>query len=80
MISATMPTPRWMPSCGIQPIADEGADQADNQVTDQAEAATRHHAAGQVAGDNSDDKDDEKALIGKIHSHFLAMTSIGNTR
>src|SRR5271156_4937551 len=37
-----------------QPVADEGADQADQQIADQSETATLHHPAGQIPGNDSD--------------------------
>jgi hypothetical protein len=50
-----------------QPIADKRADQANNQVTDQSKAAAFHDSAGEPSGDNADDQDDKKTLIGQIH-------------
>src|SRR5215472_8337864 len=50
-----------------QPIADKGADQANNQVTDQPKAAAFHQPAGEPPRDNADDQYDEKTLIGERH-------------
>src|SRR3984957_17859988 len=47
-----------------QPVADKGADQADQQIADQSEPATLHHPAGQISGNDSDEDNDEKALVG----------------
>ena len=59
-----------------QPVADEGADQADDQIADEPKSAALHDSAGQPAGNNSDDKDDEKALVGK----YMGVSSYGTTR
>jgi hypothetical protein len=48
---------------GQQPIADQGAQQTDDQIPDQPEARASHHAARQPAGDDPDHNDDQKALI-----------------
>jgi hypothetical protein len=47
-----------------QPIANEGADQTDQQVSNESKAATLHHPARQIAGNDSDNDDDEEALVG----------------
>src|SRR5579862_344852 len=49
-------------------VDNERADQADDQIADEAKPTASHHAAGEPAGDNSDDDDDQKALIGKVHN------------
>jgi hypothetical protein len=50
-----------------QPIADKGADQADQQIADQSEPAPLHHPARQISGNDSDEDNYEKALIGEVH-------------
>jgi hypothetical protein len=51
-----------------QPIANECADQSDQQITDQSEAATLHHPAGQPARNYSNNDDNQKTLIGQVHN------------
>jgi hypothetical protein len=50
-----------------QPIADERADQTDQQITDQPKSATLHHPAGQPSRNNSNDDDNQKTLIRQVH-------------
>jgi hypothetical protein len=50
-----------------QPIADECADQPDQQITDQSKAATLHYPACQPTGYNADNDDNEETLIGEVH-------------
>jgi hypothetical protein len=50
-----------------QPIANERADQTDQQITDQSETTTLHHPAGEPACNNSNYDDDQKTLIGQVH-------------
>jgi hypothetical protein len=47
-----------------KPIADKRADQANDQVPDQAETAAFHYSAGKPSGDNADDQDNDETLIG----------------
>jgi hypothetical protein len=47
-----------------QPIADKGTDQADQQIANQSEPTALHDPACQVSGDNSNEDDNEKALVG----------------
>src|ERR1700727_1313788 len=61
-----------------QPIADEGADQTDQQITDQSETAPFHYPARQIAGDNSNNDDHEKALIGQVHDFVSRKGTPGN--
>src|ERR1700733_407442 len=61
-----------------QPIADEGADQTDQQIADQSEPATLHHPARQISCDNSDNDDHEKALIGQVHDFVSREGTPGN--
>jgi hypothetical protein len=53
-----------------QPVADESADQADDKIANQAESAAARHTPGKPAGNNADDKDHQKTLIGKVHGQF----------
>jgi hypothetical protein len=46
-----------------QPISDERPDNPDNQVADEAVAATPHDVAGQPAGDNANDDDNDKTSV-----------------
>ena len=55
-----------------QPIADKRADQANNQVTDQSEAAAFHYSPGQPSGDDPNQKNNEQTLIGQVHNLLLA--------
>jgi hypothetical protein len=47
-----------------QPVAYKCADQADNQVSDQAETAALHDSAGEPSCDKPHDENDQKTLIG----------------
>ena len=59
MIEAIMPPPITMPIRGSSQRGDEGADDADHDVADQAEAHAPNDQAGQPAGDRADDQDDD---------------------
>ena len=50
------------PEAGKQPAGNEGADDADDDVADQAEAAARHDLAGKPAGNGTDDEKDDECL------------------
>ena len=47
----------------------ESADQADDQIADQPEAAALHHPPRQPAGDDANNEYDQKALVRKEHGH-----------
>jgi hypothetical protein len=46
-----------------QPIANERTEKANYQIANQAKPTPFHHSACQPSGNNSDDYDDQKALI-----------------
>src|ERR1700730_18260189 len=46
-----------------QPIADERADNADDQVTDQSEAGPLDNLTGQPPGDETDKNDDKQTFV-----------------
>jgi hypothetical protein len=50
-----------------QPVAYERTDETDQQVTDQSKTTALHYPACQIAGNNSDDDNHEKTLIGQVH-------------
>src|SRR5215813_5603270 len=50
-----------------QPVTDESADQTDDQIANQSEAAALHNPTGQPAGNDADDQNDQETLIGQIH-------------
>src|ERR1700761_3644045 len=52
---------------GQEPIPDESADQADQQIPDQPETSAFHHTAGEPPGNDSDKNNDQQALVGKMH-------------
>jgi hypothetical protein len=54
------------------------ADQTDQQVADQSKAATLHHPAGQPAGNDPDNDDYEKTLIGQVHDVCSTGLSVAN--
>src|SRR5271170_6326219 len=54
-----------------QPISDERPDNADNQVADEAVAATPHDIASQPPGNNADDNDDDETFVREVHWGFL---------
>src|SRR4051794_15330393 len=45
-----------------QPASDQRADDSDQQIADQSEAGASHNLAGQPAGHDADDKNDEKTF------------------
>jgi hypothetical protein len=47
---------------GQEPIADEGADDADAQVRHEPKAGAPHDLAGKLACDQSDQQNDEQTL------------------
>src|SRR5262249_30542849 len=51
--------------------ADQGADDADDDVPQQAEAVAAHDLAGGPAGDETDEQDDKQAFVGKMHRRVL---------
>ena len=54
-----------------QVVADEGADDADDEVADQPEAAAGDDEPGEPAGDDADHDDDEKVFPGHARSPLL---------
>jgi hypothetical protein len=54
-----------------QPIADKCADKAYQQISDQSEPSAFHNAAGEPPRNNSDEKNNQQALIGQMHDAFL---------
>ena len=62
MMAPMRPPPITMPSLRQQPAGDEGADDADDDIADQPEAAAFHDHAGQPAGDGADNQPNDKAL------------------
>lgn len=50
-----------------QPVTDESADQTDDQIANQSEAAALHNPTGQPARNDTDDQNDQETLIGQIH-------------
>jgi len=62
MIAATMPTPRLRPSWGQQPVANEGADDPDEEVADESEAGASHDLARQPSGHEADQQYDKETL------------------
>src|ERR1700722_9703086 len=61
-----------------QPIANERADNADDQVADKTKAAAIDDFSGEPSGDHADNHDDEQALVRQIHS--LALRGWGGGR
>jgi len=66
-----------------QPIADEGANDADDQVTNDPKSGSLHDFTGQPPGDKPDQQDDQKTFGGQVHGdslgadHFAAHTRCG---
>jgi hypothetical protein len=58
------------PKLRQQPVADKGANQANDQITDKSETAAFHHSAGEPAGDNANKDDDQDAFVGQAHDVF----------
>src|SRR5262249_36037440 len=50
-----------------QPVTDESADQTDEQIANQPDAAALHTPPAQPPGNDADDKNDQETLMGKIH-------------
>ncbi|MGY3121569.1 hypothetical protein ACVWXQ_005506 [Bradyrhizobium sp. S3.14.4] len=67
MISDTRPVPRWMPSFGNRKLATNARGDADHDVANDAEPAAAHHLAGEPAGDEADEQDDDEALARNVH-------------
>jgi hypothetical protein len=55
------------PKLRQQPIADECANQTDQQITDQSKSTTLHHPARQPTGNNANNNDNQETLIGQVH-------------
>jgi hypothetical protein len=53
-----MPEPSRMPSCGNSRLAIQRADDADDEVADEAEAGPLHDLPGEPPGDQADQQDD----------------------
>src|SRR5207302_5380916 len=53
-----------------QPIADERADDADDEVADDAIAAAPHDLAGEPAGNEADDQYDDQTIGGQHDDDF----------
>src|ERR1700761_2472542 len=54
-----------------QPAADKGADDADDDVAEQAEAAAADQRPGQPAGDDADDEPDDKAVCADLNEMMM---------
>src|SRR5580658_9883724 len=54
-----------------QPVADEGADDSDDNVANQPKTGPAHDVTGQPSRDKTDDEDDEEAFVGQVHGNFL---------
>src|SRR5579863_5716313 len=50
-----------------KPAGDEGADNADNDVADDAKAGAAHDLAGQPARDQTDEQNDDKTFTRYVH-------------
>ena len=61
-IAAMMPLPMCRPTLRQQPAADEGADDADDDIADQAEAHALDDQAGEPAGNRTDDNENDQAF------------------
>ena len=70
-MSAISPNTEVKSDLGQKPVADKRADDTDQQIANQAEACAAHHLTGKPAGNDPDDKNDEKALVRKDHCDFL---------
>ena len=57
-----MPPPMANPQPWEEPAGYQGADDADDDIADQAEAETLDDQAGEPAGDGADDDEDKQAL------------------
>ena len=67
MMAGTSPVPRRDAELRQQPVADEGADNADDEIADEAEAGPAHDFAGEPAGDEADQQDDQKTFVRQMH-------------
>ena len=52
---------------GEQETCEEGSDDANDQVADQAEAATRYESSSKPPRDDTYKQDDEEAFDGEVH-------------
>lgn len=50
-----------------QPVADEGANNADEQIADEPESAPAHDLAGRSAGNKADQQNDQQTFIREMH-------------
>src|SRR5438477_6420456 len=67
MIALIKPVPRWIPSCGKQPTSDKGAENPDNEVTNETKAGPAHDLTCQPAGNQTDKQDEQQAFTGHVH-------------
>src|SRR4051812_11912740 len=63
--------PKVDPELGQHPAADEGANDADDEIADQSKPRALHNLAGQPAGDDADQQDNQQTFTGHMHLRIL---------
>ena len=67
MIAATMPETEIDAELRKQPAADEGADDADDEVADETEACALDDLSGQPSGNNADYQNNCESFTRHVH-------------
>jgi len=75
IIDDTIPLAMWNAQAGHQPAADQGADNPDGYVADQAKSAAVNNFPGQPAGDKTDQQNDKKTFARYVHCPTLLAAS-----
>jgi hypothetical protein len=59
-----------------QPAADEGTDDSNDEVTDDAEPGASHYLAGKPSGNETNHQYDQETLTRHIHVRILQISSM----